>query len=110
MPALLDIQPQNINLTSLCDVLDTLKPSAVSDKHIKNTLAKPPTEWKSEIMRGQSANIDAATANNRVPYHELEGLFAELAAGCDPKVFEKLMELSLKLEEIPGVLYKNDPF
>ena len=71
MQALLDNQPENINLTILCDVLDTLKTSLVSETHIKKSLSKPPTEWKSEILRGQSANIDSATANNRIKYAEL---------------------------------------
>ena len=64
-------------------MLDTLKAPAVSEKHIKKFLNKPATEWKSEITRGQSANIDAATANNRVNFAELEALFAELAPNCD---------------------------
>ena len=71
MPALLENQPENINLTTLCDVLDTLKGIAVSEIHIAKFLARPSTEWKSEISRAQCSNIDAATASNRTNYSAL---------------------------------------
>ena len=91
-------------------MLDTLKAPAVSENHINKFLGRPSTEWKSEIARGQSANIDAATANNRVEFAELEKLFEEQAPNCDKKIFEDMHDISIRLEDIPGVLYKNDPF
>ena len=91
-------------------MLDTLKAPAVSENHINKFLGRPSTEWKAEITRGQSANIDVATANNRVQFAELEKLFEEQAPRCDKKIFENMQNISILLEDIPGVLYKNDPF
>lgn len=66
MITLIEHPPENINLSALIEVLDTLKAPGVSENHINTFLSTPATEWKSEINRNQSANIDPSTANNRI--------------------------------------------
>jgi hypothetical protein len=110
MPTLLDYPPRNINLSALLEVLDTLKAPGISDTHIKTLLSTPAVEWKSGINRNQSANIDPTTANDRVKYNELEVLYDEYAPDCGDEVYEKMMEISVGVGEMTGVLYKHDPY
>jgi hypothetical protein len=97
-------------LSALLEVLDTLKAPGISERHIQALLSTPAIEWKPEINRNQSANIDPTTANDRVKYNQLEVLYYEYAPNCNTDIFDKMMELSVELNEMTGVLYRHDPY
>jgi hypothetical protein len=61
-------RPEDINLPTLLEVLDTLKAPGVADIDIKKYLKSPATEWKDEILRNQSSNIDPTAATNRAKF------------------------------------------
>ena len=51
MKILRDEPPQNINLVTLLDVLDTLKAPGVSDEKIKSFLGRPATKWSNDMFK-----------------------------------------------------------
>jgi hypothetical protein len=58
-------RPENINLSTLLEVLDFLKGDGVAEVDIDSHLKAPSIEWKDNIYKNQSATIDPTTAIHR---------------------------------------------
>jgi hypothetical protein len=78
----------------LVDVLGTLKAPGTSDDQIWKFLSTPSIEWKKEVTRNQSANIDPTTATKRITWDQAVELYKEMAPGCKIEIFDQMIELS----------------
>jgi hypothetical protein len=92
----------------LIEVLDTLKVPGTSDTHIKKFLSTPATNWRGEIAKNQSANIDPTTVNSRITWEQAHDLFDEFCPKGDRKILQKMIDLSMELGDMIGIPYKHD--
>ena len=86
--------PNDINLQTLLEVLESINGRGVSDVEIREFLAHPSKSWKDSIYKNQSASIDVSVANYRATETQLGELFAIKAKTEDMKILDDLMEFS----------------
>lgn len=78
MAQLGEYPPLDITLTTLVEVLDTLKEPGVSESTIRAFFARPTSEWGGEVFRSQSANVDPTTSAHKADSADLLKLFLDM--------------------------------